>query len=52
MIKTSTPRPASPSIDTRKAEPCERTLAFLRQFARAYTAPLRTNTATPGIVLN
>lgn len=51
MIKFSTPRPSySPASETHKAEPRERTIALLKQFARAYTAPLQG--ATPGIVLN
>ncbi|MDE5686981.1 MAG: hypothetical protein K2I26_10520 [Paramuribaculum sp.] len=57
MLKTSTPTPndstslKAPSPAHEGPQPKERTLRFLRQFARAYTAPINSGTL-PGLVLN
>lgn len=52
MLKTSTPKPAQTSTKPQNHQaPKERTLDFIRQFARNYVAPCASRTL-PGIVLN
>lgn len=52
MLKTSTPKIASKKTQSTPL-PKQSTLDFLRNFARAYTAPLAASRQPmPGIVLN
>ncbi|MCM1348533.1 MAG: hypothetical protein NC338_03905 [Firmicutes bacterium] len=53
MLKTSTQQPSAPSgTATSTSGPRKSTIDFLRQFARAYTAPCAGTAPLPGVVLN
>lgn len=50
MKNISTPKPSP--LSTRKTSPTVSTLAFIRAFARAYAAPVKTIQDLPGVILN
>lgn len=52
MQKTSTPKAARKASTQKSPSPSARTIDFLRQFARAYSAPATAVAMLPGVVLN
>lgn len=52
MQKTSTPKAALKASTPKMPSPSTRTIDFLRQFARAYSAPAAAVAMLPGVVLN